>query len=139
MAKIIFDGKGVILGRLGTQVAKELLKGNEVIVINSGGVVVSGSKEVVVKRIIQKQQMGRGGSMKGPKYPKVADRLLKRMIRGMLPWDRAKGKEAYKRLRCFVGNGTVKEEELKNTRKLNQKKPLKSADMNEIVRALKSE
>tara|TARA_Y100000310_G_scaffold117763_1_gene116494 strand:+ start:2042 stop:2461 length:420 start_codon:yes stop_codon:yes gene_type:complete len=139
MAKIIFDGKGIILGRLGTQVAKELLKGNEVIVINSREVIVSGRKEIVVKRILQKQQMGRGGSMKGPKYPKVADRLLKRMIRGMLPWDRAKGKEAYKRLRCFVGNGDVKDEELKNTRKLNIKKPLKSATMNEIVKALKSE
>tara|TARA_Y100000310_G_scaffold207084_1_gene207545 strand:+ start:135 stop:554 length:420 start_codon:yes stop_codon:yes gene_type:complete len=139
MAKIMFDGEGAILGRLGTQVAKELLKGNEVVVVNSAKVIISGRKEIVVEKITRKQQMGRGGSMKGPKYPKSADRLLKRMIRGMLPWDRAKGKEAYKRLKCFIGSGDLKDEELKNSRKLNIKKPLKSATLGEVVKALKSE
>ena len=139
MARIIVEGENAILGRLGTFVAKELLKGNEVVVVNSEKVIVSGKKEVVVEKIRQKQQMGRGGSMKGPKYPKVADRLLKRMIRGMLPWDRTKGREAYKRLRCFIGPGNLKEEELKNAKKLNHKKLYKSATMAEIVQRLKSE
>jgi len=139
MAKIIIDGRGIILGRLGTQVAKELLKGNEVIVVNSREVIISGKKELVVEKIRRKQRMGRGGSLKGPKYPKVADRLLKRMIRGMLPWDRAKGREAYKRLKCFVGEGNVKEEELKNAKKLNQKKPLKYVTLREVAGALKTE
>jgi len=139
MARIIIEGENAILGRLGTVVAKELLKGNEVVVINSEKVIVSGKKEIVVGRIRQKQQMGRGGSLKGPKYPKVADRLLKRMIRGMLPWDRTKGREAYKRLRCFVGSGNLEEEDVKNARKLNHKKLDKFATMKDIVRLLRSE
>jgi large subunit ribosomal protein L13 len=139
MKKVIIDGNNAILGRLGTVVAKELLKGNEVVVINSEKVVISGKKGLVVEKIRQKQRMGRGGSMKGPKYLKVADRLLKRMIRGMLPWDRAKGREAYKRLRCYIENGNLKEEDLKDAIKLNHKKPHKTSTMKEIVSLLKSE
>lgn len=138
MARVIFDGAGAVLGRLGTIVAKELLKGNEVIVINSESVIVSGKKDLIVDNIKRKQRMGRGGSMKGPKYPKSVDRLLKRMIRGMLPWDRAKGREAYKRLKCFVSDGGLKEDELKTIKKLNWKKPYRYSTMREIVGALKS-
>ena len=135
MAKIIVDGKDAILGRLGSFVAKELLKGNSVDVINSEGVIVSGSKDVIVKKIQLKREMGRGGSLKGPKYIRQADRLLKRMIRGMLPWDRAKGREAHKRLKCYVGSGEVKEGQ--EVKKIEHKRPNKYSTIKEIVRALR--
>ena len=80
--------------------------------------------------------MGRGGSLKGPKISKMPDRLLKRMIRGMLPWDRSKGREAFKRLRCYVGSGDLKEEDLKNVKKLKHKKPYKYSTIKEISERL---
>jgi len=123
--KIVYDGDGARVGRIGSVVAKELLKGKEVFVINSENAVVSGSKKRIIEKIQAKRAMGRGGSMKGPKISKLSDRLLKRMIRGMLPWDRTRGREAFKRLRCFVGNGGLKEEDLKEVKKFNSKMPLK--------------
>jgi large subunit ribosomal protein L13 len=134
--KVIFDGEGVILGRLGTAAAKELLKGNYVDIINCEKVIVSGDKDRLVNEIRRKQKMGRGGSLKGPRYPIVSDKLSKRMIRGMLPWDRAKGREAYKRLKCYVGDRKIDASKGKII-KLEKKKVEKSTTIKEAVRALK--
>jgi large subunit ribosomal protein L13 len=104
MKKIIIDGENAVLGRLGSYAAKELLKGNSVEIINSEKVIISGSKDNFVERIKKLRRMGSGGSMKGPRYIRKSDRLLKRIIRGMLPWDRQKGRDAYKRLKCYIGD-----------------------------------
>lgn len=137
MEHIIVDVDGAVLGRVGSFVAKELLKGNHVSVINSEKIIISGKKELIVERIRQKRRMGVGGSLKGPTYIRKSDRLLKRMIRGMLPWDKAKGREAYKKLRCYVSNGNIDEKVLSEAKKFNHKKPFKYTTMKEIVEALR--
>ena len=122
--KIIIDADDAIVGRLGSVVAKELLKGKEVFVINSEKAIISGSKKDVLGKIINLRQKG-GSSQKGPKISKDPERLLKRKIRGMLPWEKAKGRDAYKRLRCYIGEGNLKKEDVGKARKLNHKKPFK--------------
>ncbi len=134
MEHILVDGKGAILGRLGSYVAKELLKGNQISVINSEEVVISGKRNAIVERINEKRRMGRGGSLKGPTYIRQSDRLLKRMIRGMLPWDRTKGREAYKRLKCYIGEEKI---ETDQTKTFDHNRPLKFTTMKEVVRGLK--
>jgi large subunit ribosomal protein L13 len=133
MAKIVYDGSDCVFGRLASVVAKDLLKGNSVDIVNCEAIIVSGDKKVFAKKMLLKKWMGEGGSLKGPKYPRVADRLVKRMIRGMLPRDRMKGQDAFRRLKCFVGEP----EEVKDAVKLNHKKPMKFATIGEIVRLLK--
>ncbi len=137
MEKIVYDGECCVFGRLASAVAKDLLKGSFVDVINCEGIVVSGDKKLFVKKILMKRKMGSGSSLKGPKYIRLSDRLVKRMIRGMLPWDRAKGREALKRLRCYVGNGDLREGDLKGIVKLNHEKPMKSFTINEAVELLR--
>jgi large subunit ribosomal protein L13 len=137
MSKFIYDGTDCVFGRIASVVAKELLKGNSVDLINCEAIIVSGDKKVFAKKVLQKRDMGSGGSMKGPKYPRVADRLVKRMIRGMLPRDRMKGQDAFRRLKCYVGNGSVTEDEVKGAIKLTHKKPMKFSTIKEIVRILK--
>ncbi len=39
----------------------------------------------------------------GPYFPKRPDRILKRTIRGMLPYKRARGRDAMSRLKVYVG------------------------------------
>ena len=131
MEKIIYDGDGAVFGRLASLVAKDLLKGSEVDVINCEKIIVSGDKNLLAKKILEKREMGSGGSLKGPKYPRVADRLVKRMIRGMLPWDRMKGRDAYRRLKVYIGG------ENKDAVKLNHRRPMKFARVFEVVRLLK--
>ena len=134
MSKLIYDGTDAVFGRLASVVAKDLLKGNSVDVINCNDIIVSGDKKLLAKKILAKREMGSGGSIKGPKYPRVADRLVKRMIRGMLPRDRMKGQDAYRRLKCYVG---AESEEGVVVIKLDHKKPMKFATIKEIVRLLK--
>ena len=136
MKTLVFDGKGAVLGRLGAKVSKELLKRDSVYIINAEEVVISGKKDQIVEKIRRKRRMGSGGSLKGPKYIRQSDRLLKRMIRGMLPWEKTKGREAYKRLKCYVGNGDLKEEDLKNIQEVTFNKPLKTTTLKEVTGAL---
>jgi large subunit ribosomal protein L13 len=137
MVKIVYDGKDAVFGRLASVVAKDLLKGNSVDVINCDDMIISGDKKLLAKKILTKREMGSGGSLKGPKYPRVADRLVKRMIRGMLPRDTMKGQDAFRRLKCYVGNGILNEEELASAVKVTHKKPMKYSTIKEVVEILK--
>lgn len=98
---IIIDGTNLLLGRMATVVAKKVLLGEEVRVLNADKVVISGSKSMVIEKITK--QRNRGTPAKGPHLPKMADRFVRRTIRGMLPYKLTKGAEAYKRVLCYTG------------------------------------
>ena len=136
MEKIIVDGKDAIVGRLGSFAAKELLKGRSVVIINSEDALISGNKKVIFDKVKALRAKG-GTSRKGPQMPALSDRMLKRMIRGMLPWDRQKGKDAYRRLKCFIGNGDLKVEDLKNVKNMGHVLPKKFVRIKQIVSELK--
>jgi len=99
----IIDGEGLILGRLASAVAKKLLneEGTEIVIVNAESVVISGSKERIFKDY--KEKKDRGSKEKGPFYPKRPDRIVKRTIRGMLPYKQAKGREALSRVKVYLG------------------------------------
>jgi large subunit ribosomal protein L13 len=136
MAKIVVDGENAVFGRMSTFVTKELLKGNFVDVINCEEVVISGDKKNFVAKIMAKRKMGAGSSLKGPLYIRKSDMLVKRMIRGMLPWDRPKGREAFKRLRCYTSEVEGLGVENKVV-KFEHHRPEKSFTIKEVVRLLK--
>ena len=135
MVKLFFDGTDAILGRLGSTVCKELLKGKEVVIINSEKTIISGDKKQILGEILWWKDLG-GIGLKGPRVSKVPDRLLKRMLRGMLPWNKTRGREAYGRLRCYVGNGELTEAELKLVKKIEVKKPIKFVYLGEISKLI---
>lgn len=97
----IYDASNQIFGRFCSQLAKELLKGEKIIVVNSEKAILSGNPKFTQKKYLEKIQ--RGDPHKGPFFPRYPDQILRRTIRGMLPWDRAKGREAFRRLKVFIG------------------------------------
>ena len=97
----IIDASGAILGRLASEVAKRALKGEEIIIINAEKAVISGNKEAVLEKYLHRRRIG--NPKKGPFFPKRPDLIVKRAIRGMLPYKKKKGKEALKRIRVFIG------------------------------------
>jgi len=99
---MIVDAEGAILGRLAAKIAKELLKGENIIVINSEKIVVSGNPKAVFKRFHEKRK--RGDPHKGPFYPRYPERILKRTVRGMLPYKKQKGIKAFRKLKVFMRN-----------------------------------
>lgn len=133
--KVYYDGTDAILGRIGSIVCKDLLKGREVVLINSEKIIISGDKQKTKDEILWWRNLG-ARSQKGPKSSKHSDKLVKRMIRGMLPWDRPKGREAYKRLRCYIGNGNLTDNELKMVKKIKFNRPIKYISIEEISKTL---
>jgi len=98
---IIYDAGGQILGRLSSVIAKKLLDGERVVVVNAEQAVVSGSKRATVSHY--KVRTKRGDPIKGPFFPRTPDGIFRRAVRGMLPWKKPKGKAAYKRLQVYIG------------------------------------
>ncbi len=99
---MIIDATDAVLGRLASVTAKKLLCGEDVIIINSEKTVVTGKKKMVFERFFHKRE--RGDPKKGPFYPRYPDMILRRVIRGMLPYKKPKGRAALKRLKVYRGN-----------------------------------
>ncbi len=99
----IIDGSNLILGRMSTIMAKRLLKGEHIQIVNAEKIVISGTKENIVKRLKRKLDLhAKGNPMKGPKFSKMPDKIVKGAIKGMLPHKRERGKKALKNLRVYV-------------------------------------
>ncbi len=98
---VTIDASGQILGRLASLVAGRLLEGEEVVILNAERAVITGARDSILKEYRERRRIG--SQRKGPYYPKRPDRILKRTIRGMLPYQKPRGREALKRLRVFVG------------------------------------
>ncbi len=96
-----YDATGCVLGRLATHAAQDVLGGDEVVIVNCEDAIVTGRKNDVLERYKKKYEAGT--QRKGPHFPRVPDRLVKRTVRGMLPYDKPRGREAFKRLRCYIG------------------------------------
>ncbi|MHA1941657.1 MAG: 50S ribosomal protein L13 [Candidatus Hodarchaeales archaeon] len=98
----IINAEDAIIGRLSSIVAKRLLSGEKIIVINAEKGLVSGNPGTTAKKYLQRYHMKtKSNPLKGPFYPRKPDQLLKRTIRGMLPYRKSRGKEAYGRLRVY--------------------------------------
>ena len=102
MKTVVVDATDLILGRMATFVAKQLLNGNKVAVVNAEKAVISGTKRHVLEKRHEKASYG-GGPLVGPFVPRRADMYVRRSIRGMLPYKKPTGAAAFKRLMCYIG------------------------------------
>jgi large subunit ribosomal protein L13 len=100
MATII-NGDGMLLGRLASIVAQRALAGEEIAIVNAEKAIISGSRARVLGNYQHKRSRGSTGW--GPFVPRRPDNLMKRTIRGMLPYKRPRGADAFRRIRCYVG------------------------------------
>ena len=98
---IVLDATNLIAGRMATWVAKKSLMGEEINIVNCENAVITGKKRAVLTRYREKYKIG--DALKGPYFPKMADRFVRRIIRGMLPYKQNKGILAYKRVMCYLG------------------------------------
>ena len=95
------NAEGLIVGRMCSKVAKRLLNGEEVIILNAEKAVFSGKKKSKVLEAHIFLEVG--APERGPFHYRRPDRFLKKTVRGMVPYRLPKGKNAYKRLKVFMG------------------------------------
>ncbi|MHA1952704.1 MAG: 50S ribosomal protein L13 [Candidatus Heimdallarchaeaceae archaeon] len=102
--KLYVDAENAILGRLCSEVAKFLLEGNSVNIVNCEKAIISGKKHSILGEYRDMQKIHtHTNPRRGPFHPKRPDRIVRRTVRGMLPWKKSKGKAAYHRLMTFIG------------------------------------
>lgn len=96
----IYNAQNLILGRLCSAVAKDILLGEEVAVVNCEKAILSGKKANTLARERVKRKR-KGYPLKSQTHSRLPDRFVRRCVRGMLPWKTARGREAYKRVMCY--------------------------------------
>ncbi len=101
----VFDASGIVLGRLASVVAKTLLEGEEVAVVNAEKAIVTGNRRYILEKFMHRRQRKSivNPRRHGPFYPRRPDRIIKRAVRGMLPYKRERGRKALKRLKVYIG------------------------------------
>jgi large subunit ribosomal protein L13 len=99
----IINGDGLLLGRLASITAQRALAGEEIAIVNVEKTIISGSRARVLANYQHKRERGASGTRWGPFVPRRPDHLMKRTIRGMLPYKRPRGVDALKRIKCYVG------------------------------------
>ena len=101
---MIIDGKDQILGRMASVAAKKLLEGEDVFIVNAEEVIITGNRDYFFDLYEKRSQFKDiANPLRGSFFPKRSDRVVRRAVRGMLPWKKDKGRKAYKKLKVYVG------------------------------------
>lgn len=95
------DARGLVLGRAASLIAKRLLNGETIVVVNAEQSIVTGGRQAVISQYTAAR--ARGSVRSGPHYPRHPDRIFRRTVRGMLPHLKTRGKVAFDRLEVFIG------------------------------------
>jgi large subunit ribosomal protein L13 len=99
--KTVIDGEVLRLGMMASVVAKSLLSGESIDIVNAEKIVVSGKKKMIINR--EKEFLNVGGFERGPVHYRQPHRIVRQTIRGMLPHRKAHGREAFRRLKVYIG------------------------------------
>ncbi len=99
----VIDATGLVYGRLASIVAERIMDGEEIVVLNSEALIMTGEKAALNAKFQHRISLGDATKRKGPFYPRRADLLFKRSVRGMIPWKKSSGRDAYRRLQVHVG------------------------------------
>ncbi len=102
---LIVDGTNQVFGRMASKIAKALLNGEEVLLVNAEKIIIVGPKHYILDKFrLRRSWKNKANPEHSPYWPRRPDLLVKRMIRGMLPRKKARGRMALKRLKVLIGN-----------------------------------
>ena len=101
---IVVDATNHVAGRLASNVAKLLLGGNRVSIVNCERIMISGTRSNIVGEYKEFLEIASILHPKhGPFHPRRPDTIISRMVRGMLPREKPSGRAAHRRLRAYIG------------------------------------
>ncbi|MCD6434356.1 MAG: 50S ribosomal protein L13 [Candidatus Diapherotrites archaeon] len=137
---MIINAEKLVLGRLASKAAKLALKGEEVTIVNAEKAVVVGNKNTIIEKFKKRIDLSpKGNPRKGPKFPRTPDRILRRAIRGMLPYKKYRGKKAYRKVKVYIGIPEElkdKEKEFKTIEEAKYKSVKEALTLGELSKAL---
>lgn len=101
---VVIDGKGHLLGRLASILAKQLLNGQKIVVVRCEALNISGEffrNKLKFHDYLRKAT--RYNKKHGPFHFRAPSRILYKAVRGMIPHKTARGQAALERLKVFEG------------------------------------
>ena len=101
---IVVNAENAVMGRLAADVAKLLLTGESVNVVNAEKAVISGEPKVTIAKYRNRRtQKDKANPEHSPYLSRRPDFFVKRIIRGMLPFKNPRGRYAFKHLKVYMG------------------------------------
>ena len=131
--KIVVDAKDAVLGRIASYVAKQALLGKNIIVVNCNYALLTGRRNMILDQYSHMRSRGKG-AQKGPIIPRIAEKLMKRTIRGMLAYTQRRGEAALDRILCY--NETPKEFESAKKISLVRALKIRTVTLKEIAKII---
>lgn len=100
----VYDAEQMVVGRLGTKVAKAALLGENVVIVNAEKAIITGDPRMLINAWKEKLNIRTSyNPRRGPFHTRRPDKMVRRMLRGMLPWPTPRGKAALKRIKVYIG------------------------------------
>ncbi|KAK4541754.1 60S ribosomal protein L16 [Oleoguttula mirabilis] len=102
---IVIDGKGHLLGRLASTVAKQLLNGQKIVVVRCEQLNISGEffRAKLKYQAFLRKQTRFNATRGGPWHYRAPAKMFWRTVRGMIPHKTERGAKAMERLKTFEG------------------------------------
>jgi large subunit ribosomal protein L13 len=101
---LLIDASNHIMGRVASVAAKQALHGRKVVVVNAEKAIIAGQRHKTIRAAMHRLTTGTHGSQeRAPTHPRRADTYFRRVIRGMLPRRKPRGKAAFSNVKVFIG------------------------------------
>jgi large subunit ribosomal protein L13 len=102
---LLIDATNKILGRFCSQIAKKVLLGEHVVVINAKNAIISGNRRDIFDNYLAKLNISTATNpRRGPFWPRRPDNFMRNTIKKMLPRKKLRGKEAIKRVHIYIND-----------------------------------
>ena len=96
------DASNLVAGRLSSKIAKRMIDGENVVIVNAEKAIMVGRREEIVAKYKKKVDASvHSNPHYGPKYERIPSRILKRIIKGMLPNRKVTAERLMKQLKIY--------------------------------------
>ena len=100
----LVDATNLIVGRLASYVAQQLLHGYSITILNAENAVFTGNPKILAKLWHTRLDLRPKGNPEfGPRFSCMPDRIVRKIVEGMVPSKSERGRNALKRLRVYIG------------------------------------
>lgn len=132
------DATNLVVGRMASLVAQDLLRGENVTIVNVEKAVFTGNPRILTKLWQTRLDLAPKGNPEfGPRFSKMPDRIVREIIEGMVPYKRQRGIDAMKRLRVYIGiPSKIKEQKFKGLEQAQNHKTKGIQTVRELAESL---
>ncbi|MDD4250716.1 MAG: 50S ribosomal protein L13 [Candidatus ainarchaeum sp.] len=99
---MIINAEGLIAGRLASKVAKKIIENETITIVNAQKAIMVGTKTSIMPKFQQRVDAAvKSNPHFGPKYDRIPSKMLRRMVKGMLPKRKKTAERLIKQLTVY--------------------------------------